>query len=114
MANTGPPLSSSAMNGAHSTGSLVRPLPSRIRAQKSLKSLSLSSQLNVRSHGPSEQFAAPTNAVVVCRFGLGSERGRLRVAVGVEETRRSSWESVAKDADADRLGVRRAALAGLV
>jgi hypothetical protein len=76
--------------------------------------LSLSSQLNVRSHGPSEQFAAPTNAVAVdvCRFGLGCERGR--VAVGVEETRRLSWESVAKDADADKLGVRRAALAGLV
>jgi hypothetical protein len=91
---------------------LVRPLPSRIRAQKSLKSLSLSSQLNVRSHGPSEQFAAPTNAAVVCRFGLGSERGS--VAVGVEETRRLSWESVAKDADTDKLGVRRAALAGLV
>ncbi len=48
----------------------------------------------------------------MCRFGLGSERGR--VAVGVDETRRLSWESVAKDADADKLGVRRAALAGLV
>ena len=112
MANTGSPLASSAMNGAHNTGSLVRPLPSRIRAQKSLKSLSLSSQLNVRSHGPSQQFAAPTNAEGVCRVGLGSERGS--VAVGAEETRRLSWESVAKDADADKLGVRRAALAGLV
>jgi hypothetical protein len=68
----GSKLASSTTKGAQFTCNFARVVPSRTIAQKSLRSESLSSQLNVRSHAPSDWFRAPTRAPALLCWGVGS------------------------------------------